>query len=113
MNHEDDLPAASLVAPINIKVPPFWFASCIIVIMRELAGENFTYSALKFLFLQRLPQQSQAIFSISDQLLDQLARLADQFLEANTCNFATVEKLDDVSNYKFDKLTKKKLKNLV
>lgn len=27
MEHEDDLPAAPLIAPINIKVPPFWRAN--------------------------------------------------------------------------------------
>lgn len=59
--------------------------------MRELAGGTITDTPLKSLFLQRLPQQAQAMFSISDQPLDQIAILADRFLEVTSCDIAAVQ----------------------
>lgn len=59
--------------------------------MRELAGGNIGDSALKSLFLQRLPHQAQAMFSISDQSLDQIANLADRFIEVTSCSVAAVQ----------------------
>lgn len=76
--------------------------------MRELAGGNIADTALKSLFLQRLPQQAQAMFSISDQSLEQIAILADRFLEVTTSNIVSIQKQpNEITNDKFNFLTNK------
>jgi hypothetical protein len=46
--------------------------------MRQLAGNKITDEFLKTLWLQRLPQQTQAILSVSEDKLDKLALMADK-----------------------------------
>lgn len=80
--------------------------------MRELAGGNIADTALKSLFLQRLPQQAQAMFSISDQNLEQIAILADRFLEVTSCNVSTIQKQNDTIYDDQLKILTSKIENL-
>lgn len=58
--------------------------------MRELAGNDFGNSAIKSLWLQRLPPQMQAILSISDDNLDKLASMADKISDVSTTDIFSV-----------------------
>lgn len=49
--------------------------------MRQLAGSCLSDELLQTLWLQRLPNQAQAILSVSDDKLDKLALMADKILE--------------------------------
>lgn len=52
--------------------------------MRQLADNKIGEDILKTLWFQRLPNQAQAILSVSTEKLDQLAIMADKIIE--TCN---------------------------
>jgi hypothetical protein len=52
--------------------------------MKELAGSGIGDRAIKSLWLQRLPSQTQAILSVCSVNTDQLAIMADKICEVNT-----------------------------
>lgn len=79
--------------------------------MRQLSGTGQLDSAiLKSLWLQRLPQQVQAILAVSDEELDKLATMADKILDVSrfeTCSFSSsVETIASSSN-NYNNLLKK------
>lgn len=62
--------------------------------MKELAGTSVNADFLKSLWLQRLPQQTQAILSVSTESLPKQAALADKIAQvadhsANVCSIAS------------------------
>ena len=52
--------------------------------MKDLAGESFGDSAVKSLWLNRLPSQTQAILAVSSEPLSKLAQMADKIHELAT-----------------------------
>jgi hypothetical protein len=48
--------------------------------MKGLAGSSTSEEVIKSLWLQRLPQQTQAILSISKDPLNNIAKMADKIL---------------------------------
>lgn len=54
--------------------------------MRQLAGTQLNDDLLKTLWLQRLPSQTQAILSVSDDTLEKLAMMADKIGESSEAN---------------------------
>ncbi|GFS89437.1 integrase catalytic domain-containing protein [Nephila pilipes] len=48
--------------------------------MKSLAGNSISDEIIKSLWLQRLPQQTQAILSISNDTLDKIAEMADKII---------------------------------
>ncbi|GFT59173.1 uncharacterized protein NPIL_594101 [Nephila pilipes] len=49
--------------------------------MKSFAGNSISDEVIKSLWLQRLPQQTQAILSISNDTLDKIAEMADKILQ--------------------------------
>lgn len=55
--------------------------------MRDLAGSNFGDAALKSLWINRLPGQTQAILAVSSEPLSKLAQMADKIHELSSPMF--------------------------
>lgn len=61
--------------------------------MKSLAGSSISEEVIKSLWLQRLPQQAQAILSISKDSLDNIAEMADKIISVyNSTETFSIEK---------------------
>nr|XP_042907017.1 uncharacterized protein LOC122271093 [Parasteatoda tepidariorum] len=80
--------------------------------MKGLAENSISEELLKSLWLQRLPQQVQAILSISSDSLDKMAEMADKIIGIfSSTELCTVDKVssktfehNNISNEKFNSL---------
>lgn len=77
--------------------------------MRQLAGQNFDEGVLKTLWLQRLPKETQAILSISDDALDKLAVMADKIVETTVSSQSHVQAISSQTDPQILELQKQVL----
>ncbi|GFT09136.1 uncharacterized protein NPIL_454041 [Nephila pilipes] len=62
--------------------------------MKSLVGNSISDEVIKSLWLQRLPQQTQAIFSISNDTLDKMAdKIIAVYSSSETCQVTKVGSL--------------------
>lgn len=90
--------------------------SQLLIEMKQLAGSNFKDDILRKLWLQRLPNQMQAILTVSSESLDKIALMADRIIntyaynqvneiQGNTANpISNLENKIDVLSQRFDKI---------
>lgn len=77
--------------------------SQLLIEMRQLAGNQFNEDVLRKMWLQRLPNQTQAILTVSAEPLDKIAIMADRILSTFSYNSQVAEvKTNVVENSKTD-----------
>ncbi|GFT85936.1 uncharacterized protein NPIL_77711 [Nephila pilipes] len=67
--------------------------------MKSLAGNSISDEIIKSLWLQRLPQQTQAILTISNYTLDKIAEMADKIIAVySSSEICQVKKVGSLPN---------------
>ncbi|GFT22824.1 uncharacterized protein NPIL_274641 [Nephila pilipes] len=67
--------------------------------MKSLAGNSISDEIIKSLWLQRLPQQTQAILTISNDTLDKIAEMADKIIAVySSSEICQVKKVGSLPN---------------